>query len=125
LLEVTVCPDDAEPEEASTFLRLIVSALGRHDAQARNMASSALLSVYNEGWRQYTTTDAQGAVHEVSDPVLSDAEFKARLQLSAVTILGAQACALIYSDDEMFWGHSVVVSTDDGGTTWSHADLFG
>jgi hypothetical protein len=124
-LEVTVCPEDAEPDEAIAFARLILAAIGRHDEQARNGACSALLGVYNEGWRHYTTADAQGAAHEVSEPELSEAEFKARLQLTAVNTLGTQACDLFYSDDEMFWGHSVVVSTNDGGTTWSHAELFG
>ena len=50
---------------------------------------------------------------------------EACIQLTAVNSLGTQACELFHSDDEMFWGHSVVVSTRDGGTTWGPATLFG
>ena len=48
-----------------------------------------------------------------------------RLKLKSVCFLGATGCDLLFDDDGMFWGHSVVVSTFDAAETWSHVELFG
>lgn len=124
-VDVNVTSDDSEAAESVVFARAIVASLPAHDRAARATAVRDLLAVYNAGWRHYSTVDDDGNAKDVSDEELSAAAFHDRLSLTALYVIGTRRCDAFYADGGLFWGHSVVVSTSDGGGAWDHAELFG
>lgn len=66
------------------------------------------------------------AFKTVRNPQLSEAEFEAKLTLIAVNITGDQMVEFFYDDENMFWGHTVIVNSMIG-TDFSdaHAEIFG
>lgn len=117
---------DGEPRDGPLELaRVVVSSLPETDRRAREAAATDLLSTYNEGWRHYQETAEDGQYIDVSQPILTVTEFSSRLELDSILVTGDEICELIYNDDGMFWGHSVVVSSFDAAQTWKRVTLFG
>ena len=56
---------------------------------------------------------------------LTPGEFASKLTLNAVNVTG-NWLAFFYDDENMFWGHSVIVNSMDGvAFTDTHAEIFG
>ncbi len=61
----------------------------------------------------------------VSNPKLTPDVFSSKLTLTAVNVTG-NMLDFFYEDENMFWGHSVIVNSMDGiAFTDTHAEIFG
>ena len=125
-ISLRVIPDDVSTEQCLASATRAVAALPELDAQARDIAAESLLPDYNQNWRHHSRVAEDGSTVETHDPALDPSEFRARLQLTCLEVLGADCYTVFYSDDHMFCGHSVVVTSFDGlRFTDTHAELFG
>ena len=89
-----------------------VESLLANMPRAKDYAAADLLDTYNDSWR------------EAADPKLTQSEFTAKLQLTALQVLDEPgAASAIFSDGEMFGGHAVVVDFEDSDP--SYVMLFG
>lgn len=72
--------------------------------RATARAAADLLKVHNESWRE---TDGNTA-----SPLLTAAEFEARLRLEGLVVREGGDIELSFADGDLFWGHEVVVDLD-------------
>ena len=122
---LSIDADDLTQEECLLTSRKLLGAFEEMNKLALSAASRSLLSTYNENWREYSERQEDGSYVDMSDPELDGAEFEAKLQLSAVSVIGAMVM-FSYSDNGLFHGHSVVVNSFDGlDFSDTSADLFG
>ncbi|HZS04746.1 MAG TPA: DUF2262 domain-containing protein [Blastocatellia bacterium] len=72
--------------------------------QIRQKACDERLEIHNESWNE-------------GDPI--DAEtFKRRLTLESITLYPDGSAEIYFGDDDMFWGHAIIVSmSEEGGFT--------
>jgi hypothetical protein len=125
-IKVGISRDD-QPLETSLKLAVeVVRRLPELDELAKRIAVADLRECYNNGWNEYDEAQEDGSFKMISNPQLSEEEFKAKLSLDAVNITGDQMIDFFYDDERMFWGHAVVVNSLTG-TDFSraHADIFG
>jgi hypothetical protein len=121
-----IIPDDATTDECLDSASRAVAAVQEIDVLAREVAVKDLLPNYNENWRHYSRASDDGSFVDVHDPELSPADFKARLTLTCLEVLGATCYTVFYDDGGLFAGHSVVVTSFDGLLfRESHAEIFG
>ncbi len=114
-------PFDATVDVAASVVRELASL----DARAKQVAAAELTETYNNGWNEYDEAQEDGTLKAVSNPKLTQAEFIGKLTLNAVNVTGNMVC-LFYDDENMFWGHSVIVTSMDGvAFTDTHAEIFG
>lgn len=107
--------DDGEPlSQVLGFAEKAVAALSELEAKAKLVAVRDLLTTYNEDWRHYGIVGENGSSIEVHDPELTSDQFQARLRLNGITVTGSTCLDLCFSDDRMFAGHSVFVTSTDG-----------
>lgn len=71
--------------------------------KARDFATSKLLTLRNRTWR------------EEHDEVLNAKQFAARLKIAGLHVYEDGSCIVYFDDDDLFWGHSVVVSVGPRG----------
>ena len=125
-LEIWVDPDDGPLDDA---LRLAASAmpmLAELDARCRSLIAADLLASYNTGWRFGQIARADGAMEEFEKPALTENEFAAKLSPTSLHITGGSLIEFWYADGEMFWGHSVGLTSFNGlALTDVHVEMFG
>lgn len=95
-------------------------------ATAENTAVRDLIGSFNEGWKDYDEVQDDGSIKAVVKPRLSSDEFKARLLLDCVSVLGDSCIDVWFHDSGLFWGHSVHVSSLEGvNFSNAEAQIFG
>ncbi len=87
---------ECAPEALSAFER-IYAAQAEWDKKAREYAAKELTELAND-WRQ-----------DDDDHVITRAEFARRIGTPCVTVDDEGGFQFMYSDDDMFWGHTVAV----------------
>ena len=93
---------------------------------AKGIAVADLRGTYNSGWNEYEKAQEDGSLKTVTNPQLSEAEFEAKLSLQAINVTGDRMIDFFYDDENMFWGHSIVVNSLNGiDFSEAHAELFG
>jgi len=96
------------------------------DVKAKRVASDKLLRTYNISWREFRRARSDGKVEDVCLPEMTPEEFMSRLTLVSLEACGADCIVLCYSDDTLFAGHSVFVTSFDGLLFGeANAQLFG
>lgn len=125
-VKVSLSRED-QPFEATLKLAAeAVSRLAELDELAKKIATRDLRDGYNSGWNEYDEVQEDGSLQAVSNPPLSEAEFAAKLSLSAVNASGDQMLDFFYKDQGMFWGHTIVVSSLNGTDfSTAYAEIFG
>ena len=113
-IAIDIDPDGEDIEAVLAFAVEVVRSLEDLDARARAIASRDLLETYNGDWRSNLQVLDDGSRWTVHDPELSDSEFRARLILSGVNVLGSTSIDVWFEDDGMFMGHSVYIRSSDG-----------
>jgi hypothetical protein len=114
-------PYDATVDVASS----VVQNLKNLDAKAKRIAATELTDTYNNGWNEYDEVQEDGTLKDVVNPKLTPDEFVTKLTLNAVNVTG-NMLAFFYDDEDMFWGHSVIVNSMDGvAFTDTQAEIFG
>jgi hypothetical protein len=125
-IRVGISRDD---QTFGTTLKLaahVVTRLPELDAMAKNVAVTGLREIYNSGWNEYDEARDDGSLKPVSNPKLSEAEFESKLSLIAINVGGDRIVDFFYDDENMFWGHSVVVCSLNGTDfTDARAELMG
>ncbi len=125
-VDLRVDPDGVPKEECMASALQAVRALSELDVKAKAAAAAELLPNYNQNWRHFSQTKADGTFEDVHEPELTASSFKQRLTLTSIEAMGNDCYTLFYSDDNMFAGHSVVVTSFDGlEFSNSSAELFG
>ena len=125
-VEIGICCEGFPIATAVTFAAEVVQNLADLDRQARRVATADLRTTYNSGWNEYDIAHEDGTFETVSNPQLSEADFQARLSLTAINLSGEATIEFFYDDDQMFWGHSVVVISSNGlDFSDAYAQLFG
>ena len=124
-IQIRIIPDEIPYDATVDVAVAIVKDLQNLDAKAKRVAAAELTGTYNSGWNEYDEAQGDGTFKAVSNPQLTEDEFMRKLTLNAVNVTGNMV-DFFYDDENMFWGHSVVVNSMDGiAFTETHAELFG
>lgn len=124
-IEIRIIADEIPYDATVDVAASMVQDLPRLDARAKQVAASELTETYNNGWNEYDEVQDDGTLKAVSNPKLTQIEFASKLTLNAVNVTG-DMLSLFYEDENMFWGHSVIVTSMDGiAFTDTHAEIFG
>ena len=75
--------------------------IARSDEAIRQKACDELLTIHNEAWNNGEPLDAE--------------TFKRRLTLEAIILYPDGSAELYFADDDMFWGHTVIVHRSEAG----------
>jgi hypothetical protein len=105
--------------------RAIVSDITQIDERAKNAATDAMLDLYNESWRVYGEVDEDGEYLEVSNPELTEQEFKSKLTLVDVSVEGDKFVSFSYDNDGLFSGHAIVLESVTPACRNFHVELVG
>jgi hypothetical protein len=125
-IEVGLCAGDQPFETTVSLAAEVVRRLPELDILAKRCAAADLLKKYNDGWNEYDEVQDDGSLESVSNPKLLAAEFEAKLSLEGVNVTGDARVEFFYDDENMFWGHSVVVTSIKGiDFSKARATLFG
>jgi hypothetical protein len=125
-LAIWVDPDGGPLDDALRLAASAMPALAELDARCRMLISADLLPTYNTGWRFGRAAGADGEMVEFERPLLTEAEFSAKLSPTSFQVTGGSLIEFWYSDGEMFWGHSVGLTSFDGlALTDVYVEMFG
>ena len=105
--------------------RAIVSEITQIDERAKNAATDGMLWLYNENWREYGEIDEDGECVEVSNPELTEEEFKSRLTLTSVSVHGDSSVSLSYDIEDLFAGHEIALTSETTACRNFHVELVG
>ena len=124
-IEIRIIADEIPYDATLDVAVSLVDDLHRLDARAKQVAASGLTDTYNSGWNEYDEAQEDGTLKAVFNPELTEEEFASKLTLNAVNVTG-NMLDFFYDDENMFWGHSVIVNSMDGiAFTDTHAEIFG
>jgi len=124
-IEIRIIADEIPYDETVNVAASLVQALPKFDANAKKVAAVDLTETYNNGWNEYDETQDDGTLKAVSNPELTQDQFVNKLTLNAINVTG-NMLDFFYDDENMFWGHSVMVTSMDGiAFTDTHAEIFG
>ena len=125
-IQIRIVCDDQPFQVPLELAAEVVRRLPELDQLAKRVAVRDLRQTYNEGWKDYNEVQEDGSLKEVINAQLSETELEAKLSLEAVTVTGCEMVDFYYDDENMFWGHSVVVTSTDGvDLTRARAEFFG
>ena len=100
---------DPSPEEIEQARRILFR-LREREPEARIVAAEELLDIYNDQWNE--------------DEPLDEEEFMARLTLDDLSVAADGSAELFYRDDNLFAGHTVLVTVGVDGN-FEDADIAG
>lgn len=124
-IEIWIIPDEISFHATIEVAASVVQHLRQYDANAKEVAASELTEEYNSGWNEYRELQEDGSWKDVSLPKLSKEEFGRKLKLKSINVTGVMI-GLFYDNDNMFSGHSIIVTCMDGlNFNDIHAELFG
>ena len=125
-IRVGIGRDDQPFDTTLNLAAEVVKRLPELDRLAKRVAVADLRETYNNGWNEYDEAQEDGSFKRVSNPQLSEAEFEAKLSLNAINVEGDRMVTFFYDDENMFWGHSVVVCSLNGTDfIEARAEIFG
>lgn len=124
-IQIHIIEDEIPYEATVDVAASVAQHLQQLDAAAKNVAAKELTETYNDGWNEYDEAQEDGTFKVVSNPKLTQDEFAFKLTLNAVNVTG-NMLDFFYDNENMFWGHSVVVNSMDGiAFTDTSAEIFG
>jgi hypothetical protein len=124
--ELWISPDGGPLEDALRLAASAMPTLAELDSRCRALIAADLLPSYNTGWRFGQVARADGAMEDFEKPLLTGAEFSAKLSPTTFQVTGGSLIEFWYSDGEMFCGHSVGLTSFDGlALTDVHVEVFG
>jgi hypothetical protein len=125
-IPIGIDPDGEEIEAVLALASKVVASLEEIDENSRIVAARDLLATHNNGWNEYDEVMEDGSTRTIHNPELTEDEFRDRLTLSAVNVLGVSNIDIWFEDGGLFWGHGVCVSSFDGlDLTGARAELYG
>jgi hypothetical protein len=124
-IPVQLIPGTTPLPQCLALARTIVSEITQIDERAKNAATDGMLYLYNENWREYGEIDEDGEQVEVSNPELTEEEFKSRLTLTDVSVYGDSSVSFSYDNDDLFAGHAIVLTSVTTACRNFHVELVG
>ena len=116
--DLTLCicvnPDGASLESALAFTAAAVSQFAELDARCRTLVADNFLTSYNSNRRFGAVAKADGTTEQFEKPLLTEPQFVASLTPTEIETTGAELLAVSYADGEIFWEHSICVTSFDG-----------
>lgn len=125
MIDIHIIADEISYAATVDVAASVVKRLKHLDIKAKHIAASELTDTYNNGWNEYDEAQDDGTFRTVCNPKLTQEEFVRKLTLNTVGVTG-NMLDFSYDDQNMFWGHSVIVTSMDGiEFTDTHAEIFG
>ena len=125
-VSVFLSPADVSFEECVELAARVIQNLQELDSLAKRVAASELTDTYNGGWNEHDQVQEDGSMKTVTNPELSQSEFAGKLTLAGISVTGSEGLDLTYENENMFWGHSVIVCSSSGtDLSGATAELFG
>jgi hypothetical protein len=113
-VEIGISENDVTTNDALILAESAVRSLKDIDIRARLLLANDFLDGYNSDWRLGEAQLEDGSTKAFEKPLLSKEEFSAKVQLETIEISGNATITLWYSDDDMFSGHDLFVTSFDG-----------
>jgi hypothetical protein len=113
-VELLVSPDDKTIDVALELAVALVEQLPQLDAKSRRLVADEFLEIYNTNWRFGETVQRDGTTKSFEKPQLSKEQFCQSLQLTSIEASGEAMLVFWYGDGDMFWGHSLELTSFDG-----------
>jgi hypothetical protein len=102
-LRVSLSLDGCEDlDDLVRFTKKFLQEIAETDTLARRFAAEKLLRVYNDSW------------NEGED--IAESEFTERIALESLTTYPDHSAELCYDDGDLFFGHIIIVSIEEGLT---------
>ena len=113
-VDLLVSPDDKTIEAALKLAVGIVAPLQQLDFKCKNIIADEFLDSYNSGWRFGQVAQQDGTFSSFEKPLLTREQFRENLKLNSIEASGELMLIFWYGDNDMFWGHSLEVTSFDG-----------
>jgi len=131
-IRLSIDQDGNQNADMIALSKMVITKIDEWVTEAKNAAAKEFLSTYNDTWRFYSKVDPKNSnkTIDVEDPEISAETFTSRISLKTLTIY-SEFITFGFDDDDLFWGHSIMVDTDGDYTKLSiqkidfHASLFG
>ena len=118
--------DSETQESVFKFAEDVASSISTLDKKAKNIIGRDLLETYNSGWNEYDEVQDDGSTKTVVNPKLETEQFIKPFELESISVTGIDCIELWYKPNDLFWGHSVFVTSFDGTKfTDTKAQMFG
>jgi hypothetical protein len=125
-IDLLVSPDNRTIEAALKLAASLVELLQQIDLKCRDLIADEFLERYNSGWRFGEVAQQDGTFEPFEKPLLTRRQFCENLKIKSIVASGDSLIGVHYDDSDMFWGHSLEVTSFDGtafGDT--HTSMFG
>jgi len=97
-ISLRVDPDETSLDQTLSLATTIATSLSEYDRIAKDVIVRDLLETYNSGWNEYDETQEDGTIKTVINPELSSSEFRNKLTLYSVSIMGNESVDLSYEN---------------------------
>ena len=89
---------------AHANMKKFISELDIHDKEMREFSAKSLTDLANE-WLEDSVENDEEEIEEITEE-----DFAQRIDLCEISVDAEGSYTVYYSDDDMFWGHSIEVS---------------
>lgn len=125
-LNVSISLDGCPRESTLGLANHVTAHIASLDDKCKGLIAADSLASYNEGWRMGERLLPDGSTIPFENPELEEREFCERLELTALEITGDQTVTFWYDCGDLFWGHSIYVTSFDGlGFEDTSVEMFG
>jgi hypothetical protein len=113
-IDLLVSPDYKGIEVALELAVALAESLQHLDLKCKSLIADESLGGYNSGWRFGEVAQLDGTLKSFEKPFLTREEFCNNLKLESIEASGDSMLIFWYGDGDMFWGHSLEVTSFDG-----------
>lgn len=114
IVDLNIELDSAPQDQVFKFAEKVVTSIEDLKEKAKSVISRDLLETYNSGWNEYDEVQEDGSTKTVVNPQLDSGQFTSQFELNSISICGNESVEFWYKPNELFWGHSVFVTSFDG-----------
>lgn len=125
-IDLNIELDTASQYQVFVFAENVVTSILSLKEKAKSIISRDLLETYNSSWNEYDEVQEDGSTKTVINPQLDSEQFISQFELKSISICGTDCVEFWYKPNNLFWGHSVFVTSFDGiEFKDTNAQLFG
>jgi len=106
--------DAAPQDKVLKFSESVVTSIECLEEKAKSVINRDLLETYNSAWKEYDEVQEDGSTKTVINPELNSEQFVSHFELDSISICGADCVEFWFKPNNLFWGHSVFVTSFDG-----------
>lgn len=114
IIGLSISLDTAPQDQVFKFAEMVVNSISDLNEKSKGVICRDLLETYNLGWNEYDEVQEDGSIKTVVNPTLDSGQFINQFELSSISICGTECVELWYQPNDLFWGHSVFVTSFDG-----------